>query len=130
MKWKENDHALMKSCMDTILKTPIEVVILNTNCEGQHPIKAADRNGMVFYCADSDLREMPGQSNTQIDEVIRPCEIKVPKTLPTFQEIERCFLSLYRVLDQCEGSADASLVVSLAKRSLYEDIKLGCRWEE
>ncbi len=60
----------------------------------------------------------------------KPVPSDPPSALISFQEVSRRFRAMLRVQDQCDGSVDAILVIQMAERTLYEDIKAGCRWEE
>ncbi len=123
------DHALMIRCMETPIKNPVDVVVLRTDCGGGHPIKVTDKDGNVFYCAATDLMEPTGKSNPAPIVKSKPVPSDPPSTLISFQEVARRFRAMLRVQDQCDD-IDATLVIEMAERALYEDIKAGCRWDD
>ncbi|WP_290155420.1 hypothetical protein [uncultured Dubosiella sp.] len=130
MRWKVKDRALMTRCMELPVKKPIEVAVLRTNCGGEHPIKVTDKDGNVFYCAEGDLMDPASKNKPAPIVKSKPVPSDPPSALISFQEVSRRFRAMLRVQDQCDGSVDAILVIQMAERTLYEDIKAGCRWEE
>lgn len=118
----------MTACMGTTLKVPMQVVILKTDCEGEHPIKVTDADGNVYYCSDEELRAKKEESNPIMDISLKKAVRRDP--LPTFKEIERRFFAMYQVREQCAESADAALVIQMAEKSLFNEMRNGCRWEE
>lgn len=127
-RWNVKERALMTACMGTTLKVPMQVVILKTDCEGEHPIKVTDVRGNVYYCSAEELKILNNENNRINNELFKGAVRKA--SLPTFKEIERRFFSMYQVREQCSESADAALVIQMAEKSLFNEMRNGCRWEE
>lgn len=121
-------------------KAPVRVRVLARTDPDIHPLKVADDKGRVFYCSDKELHGRAAKAKRQPAELIvtesirRKAEEMAEQRIkefeqaqkPAFQDIATAFYAIGQAL----SDGTPRIVLDLAEKALYQEIKDGCVWTE
>lgn len=146
-KWKPGDKGFISAgtkdlfglMFDHAQEVTVDSVI------AQNRVKVTTADGSCYYCAPKDIKSRKAQAIKSPAEHVIAEDIKdtaemmaekrmekimetISKTKPTFEEVCEKFYALAKV-GQAEKTLEIDIVISLAEKTLYEEIKDGVVWE-
>lgn len=106
-----------------------EVTVI-ADVPGHRNLKCRDQEGTIFYYHPAWLREksMGNNLNSLTKGNIEEMDNDVKKI--SFEDLLKEVFALAYMTATCEKNASNLHVIELAKRTIYEDCKNGCYWEE
>lgn len=120
-----------------------EAVVLAVGVPGYESVKLRDQEGSIFYARPCWLRKpnRPAQKREQkkIQAQARKLTEKRmkelmtkqdEKSLPTFQETVAAFQAIAEVRALTGPRPATELVINLAEKEIFNQIKAGVRWED
>lgn len=128
-------------------KNPVQVVVKSIDSGSMHPIKVQTRDGSTYYVSEEEFQRRAAKAEKKPANLIVPEKIKQeaeqmaekkiqefkeeqkakPKK-PTFEDICTKFYALASVGANGESPA-RDIVLRLAEKALFDEIKEGCVWE-
>lgn len=121
---------------------PMKVQVLSVLEGDLHPLKVKGLDGRIYYCKEDEIQTRAAKAQrkpakTAVSEDIRKEASKMAEKRmeelknagkPTFAEVTEKFYALAKAGFENKESEEMDLVLALAEKALFEEIKDGVVW--
>lgn len=145
--WKPGDIGFIFSneVGGVTFKKPVKVQVVSILAGDLHPVKVKSlSDGSVYYCTEKELQTRAAKAERRpaslvvTDDIRKEAAEMAEKRMaeiknagkPTFAEVREKFYALAKVGTEHKESPAMDLVLTLAEKALFNEIKDGVVWGE